>query len=97
MDTLIGFITELTAEKRGPAKRYRRFNFNTLNQQNISGWVFSTIDIEDTASGKIILQAAKNNSAVQIYGKLTQEQGIRYDSFFLNIFLFTIHNLININ
>ena len=75
MDAIVGFITELTGEKRGPKINYRRFNVITSDNIIIAGWVFSSIDIEDTNSGKILLQAAKDNLAVRLQGRITEEEG----------------------
>ncbi|CAF1542517.1 unnamed protein product [Rotaria magnacalcarata] len=50
MDAIIGFITELTGEKRGPSKHYRRFSVLTLDNEPIARWVFSTMEIDQTSS-----------------------------------------------
>lgn len=71
MDAIIGFITDVTGEKRGPAKHYRRFNVLTEENQSIEGWIFANIDIDQTFAGNTLLTAAKNNSAVRLQGKLT--------------------------
>ncbi|CAF2203336.1 unnamed protein product, partial [Rotaria magnacalcarata] len=73
MDAIIGFITELTGEKRGPSKHYRRFNVLTLDNESIAGWVFSTMEIDQTSSGNILVRAAKNDTSVRLQGKLSTE------------------------
>lgn len=75
MDMITGFIIDITAEKRGPKKNYRRFNLLTPQEENISGWVFSTTDIQDTMAGNILLTAANNNVAISLRGKLTSDEG----------------------
>lgn len=75
MDFVIGFVTELTGEKRGPRKNYRRFNIITLDNINIGGWIFSSMAIEDTVSGKILLQAVETDRAVRIRTKVLIEEG----------------------
>jgi hypothetical protein len=75
MNIINGFITELTAEKRGPKKHYRRFNLLTSEKENISGWIFSTTEIENTMAGNILLTAANNNTAVCLRGKITSDEG----------------------
>ncbi|CAF3906717.1 unnamed protein product [Rotaria sordida] len=71
MDAIIGFITELTGEKRGPSKHYRRYNVLTSDKELIEGWVFSTMEIDQTFSGNILVAAAKNNASVRLQGKLS--------------------------
>ncbi|CAF1415251.1 unnamed protein product [Rotaria magnacalcarata] len=73
MDAIIGFITELTGEKRGPSKHYRRFNVLTLDNESIAGWVFSTMEIDQTSSGNILVRAAKSDTSVRLQGKLSTE------------------------
>ncbi|CAF4572862.1 unnamed protein product, partial [Rotaria magnacalcarata] len=63
MDAIIGFITELTGEKRGPSKHYRRFSVLTLDNEPIARWVFSTMEIDQTSSGNIFVSAAKNDTS----------------------------------
>jgi hypothetical protein len=41
----------------------------------LSGWVFSSITIEETTSGNILLEAEKNNSAVRLHGRISTEEG----------------------
>jgi hypothetical protein len=77
MDTIIGFVNDLTGEKRGPKKYYRRFNLIKVDNTILTAWVFCITTIEETNAGKILLEAAKNNLPVQLSGKITQEQGIR--------------------
>jgi hypothetical protein len=75
MDSTTGFISDVTGEKRGPKKNYRRFNVITTERATIAGWIFASFDIEDTAAGKVLLQAAHSNRAVRLRGKLTTEEG----------------------
>jgi hypothetical protein len=86
MDTIIGFISDLTGEKRGPAKNYRRFNLITLNNNIVNGWIFATLNIEETASGKILMEAASKNEAVAVSGKITKDEGTKSYNFFLFFF-----------
>ncbi|CAF2100863.1 unnamed protein product [Rotaria magnacalcarata] len=73
MDSIIGFITDLTGEKRGPSKHYRRYNVLTADNEIIQGWVFSSVEIDQTTSGNILLTAANNNTSVHLQGKLSTE------------------------
>jgi hypothetical protein len=75
MDVIIGFITELTGEKRGPSKHYRRYNILTRDNELINGWIFATTTIDETYSGKILVTASENNSAVRIEGKISTDAG----------------------
>ena len=65
MDAIVGFITDLTGEKRGPSKYYRHFNVLTLDNEPIEGWVFSTIEIDQTVSGNILAKAVSDNTSVR--------------------------------
>ncbi|CAF3300622.1 unnamed protein product [Rotaria sp. Silwood2] len=73
MDSIIGFITDLTGEKRGPSKHYRRYNVLTADNEIIQGWVFSSLEIDQTTSGNVLLTAAKTNKSVRLQGKLSTE------------------------
>ncbi len=75
MDVLIGFISEVTGEKRGPSKHYRRYNLLTSNNDSINGWIFSSTTIEQTYAGNILLEASQNNLPVRLQGKLSTETG----------------------
>ena len=57
MAAIVGFITDLTGEKRGPSKYYRHFNVLTLDNDSIEEWVFLTIEIDQTVSGNILVKA----------------------------------------
>jgi hypothetical protein len=81
MDTIVGFINNLTGEKRGPSKNYRRFDLITLDNNIINGWIFANMDIEETASGKILIEAASKNLAVTVTGKKTMDEGIKLYKF----------------
>jgi hypothetical protein len=80
MNDVIGFITDLTAENRGSPKKYRCFNVITLNQEKIAGFIDSSFNIEDTVSGKILLEAAKTNSPVRLHGRLTEGKNLYHVS-----------------
>ena len=41
MDAIVGFITDLTGEKRGPSKYYRRFNVLSLDNESIEACGYS--------------------------------------------------------
>ena len=75
MDTVQGFIQDLTGEKRGPSKHYRRFNVLTLDSNTINGWIFASTTIEESYSGNILISAAQNNTPVRLQGKITTEKG----------------------
>ncbi len=74
MDIVTGFVTELTAEKRGPKKHYRRFNILTTEKEIIPGWIFSLTEIENTIAGNILLAAANSNTAISLRGKITSDE-----------------------
>ncbi|CAF1368368.1 unnamed protein product, partial [Adineta steineri] len=50
VNVVIGLVTELTGEKRGEVKYFRRFQLIKPDEEIISGWVFSTMSIEETMS-----------------------------------------------
>ncbi|CAF1086102.1 unnamed protein product [Adineta steineri] len=77
VNVVIGLVTELTGEKRGEVKYFRRFQLIKPDEEIISGWVFSTMSIEETMSGKILLSAEKNKSAVRLEGTLTKDEANR--------------------
>ena len=78
MDSIIGFITDLTGEKRGPSKHYRRYNVLTVDNEIIQGWVFSSLEIDQTTSGNVLLTAANTNKSVRLQGKLSTEASKMY-------------------
>ncbi len=70
---IVGFVTDLSGEKRGPMKNYRRFNFVTTTDQNMSGWIFASVRIEETESGKNLIHSYQAKKAIRINGKITNE------------------------
>src|SRR4051812_15526758 len=54
-DVITGFVTDVTGEKRGPSKHYRRFDVLTSSNERIFGWVFSTMEIDQTYAGDVLL------------------------------------------
>ncbi|CAF4128122.1 unnamed protein product [Adineta steineri] len=74
MNTVIGFVTEVTDEKPGPFENYRRFQLMKLDKEIISGSVFSIMAIQETTSGAILLSAEKNKSAVRLVGELSKDE-----------------------
>ncbi|CAF2347464.1 unnamed protein product [Rotaria sp. Silwood2] len=75
MDVITGFVTDVTGEKRGPSKHYRRFDVLTSTNERISGWVFSTTEIDQTYAGDVLLKSANKNSAVCLHGKISSDAG----------------------
>ncbi|CAF1342336.1 unnamed protein product [Rotaria sordida] len=75
MDVITGFVTDVTGEKRGPSKHYRRFDVLTSTNERISGWVFSTMEIDQTYAGDVLLKSANKNSAVCLHGKISSDAG----------------------
>lgn len=73
--TLIGIVTDVTGEKRGPSKHYRKFNLITTNNETVSGWVFADILIEDTYAGQQLLKAQNSKKSVRLNGKIENDQG----------------------
>ena len=78
METLTGFIIDLTDERRGPVKFYKRFTMITTNKENVSGWIFSSNAIEETTAGNVLSEAVKKQSEVTIKGKISTEAGMVY-------------------
>ncbi|CAF1383715.1 unnamed protein product [Adineta steineri] len=74
MNTVIGFVTEVMDEIRGPFENYRRFQLMNVDKEIISGSVFSKMTIEKTSSGTILLSAEKNKSAVRLVGELSNDE-----------------------
>lgn len=74
MDTIVGFVTELTGEKRGPKKNYRRFNVLTSEKESIQAWIFASMEIETTTAGNILIQSSNNNRPVSLHGKISTDE-----------------------
>ena len=78
METLTGYIVDLTDEKRGPVKFYKRFTIITTEKEHISGWIFSSTPLEQTTTGNLLIEVAKKQTAVTMKGKISSETGIAY-------------------
>ncbi|CAF1074441.1 unnamed protein product [Adineta steineri] len=74
MNTVTGFVIEVTDEIHGPFENYRRFQLMNVDKEIISGSVFSKMTIEETSSGTILLSAEKNKSAVRLVGELSNDE-----------------------
>ncbi|CAF1325321.1 unnamed protein product, partial [Rotaria sp. Silwood1] len=75
MDVITGFVTDVTGEKRGPSKHYRRFDVLTSKNERISGWIFSTMEIDQTYAGDVLFKSVNKNLAVCLHGKISSDAG----------------------
>jgi hypothetical protein len=78
METLTGYLIDLTDEKRGPVKYYKRFSIITTDEEHVSAWIFSSISFEQTTVGNVLLQAVSKQTPVTIKGKINIETGMIY-------------------
>ncbi|CAF1352703.1 unnamed protein product [Rotaria magnacalcarata] len=76
MENITGYIVDLTDEKQGPVKFYKRFTIITTEQEKISGWIFSSSSFHETTIENTLTEVIKKQTAVTIKGKITNETGI---------------------
>lgn len=74
-EAMVGFISEISGEKRGPSKYYRRFIFIASNNETFDGWIFGDTSIEETSAGKLLMHAHDTKRTVRLYGAINEEQG----------------------
>ncbi|CAF4359719.1 unnamed protein product [Rotaria magnacalcarata] len=89
MENITGYIVDLTDEKRGPVKFYKRFTIITTEQEKISGWIFSSTSFHETTIENTLTEVIKKQTAVTIKGKITTETG---DKRIMRIFLKNKHD-----
>ncbi|CAF1387273.1 unnamed protein product [Rotaria magnacalcarata] len=73
MEHITGCIVDLTDEKQGPVKFYKRFTIITTEQEKISGWIFSSTSFHETTIENTLTEVIKKQTAVTIKGKITTE------------------------
>ncbi|CAF4272553.1 unnamed protein product [Rotaria magnacalcarata] len=73
MEHITGCIVDLTDEKQGPVKFYKRFTIITTEQEKISGWIFSSTSFHETTIENTLTEVIKEQTAVTIKGKITTE------------------------